>query len=635
LQESAPHLRYVHAFTFVRNMRTEDAMTLTDINLDVAPEKEGETEERPSRDEVFRSPVCLVAVMVVLATATIASYWPVRDNGFINFDDNKYITENPHVTDGLTPSNVVWAFTTGYAANWHPLTWLSHQLDASLYGHGPGDAGGHHMTSVLLHAANASLLLLVLRRMTGMLWRSAVVASLFALHPIHVESVAWVSERKDVLSAFFCLLALWAYAGYAIRPAWGRYWSVTGLFALGLLSKPMLVSLPILLLFLDYWPLRRFDSASRRTAMLLFLEKVPLAALSLLSCLVTLFVQRQGEAMRSLDTHPLAIRIENAAVSYVMYIKTLFFPKGLAIFYPYTFSIPLWQFLLSLFALIAATGLVAILRKRAPYLLTGWLWYLTALVPVIGLVQVGHQSHADRYAYIPSIGVTMALVWAGADALSRMPKARSLAVAAVAAALIACAYRTHVETRYWKTSVTLFGRAAEVTENNSLAYYNMGTEQLANGELDKAIRSYREAVRIRPDYVNAHLNMGIAHMRQEENETAAECFRRIIELRPSHADAHINLATVLYRMDRYEEAAEAYREVIRLEPENVSARYSLGLCLARLGRPSDAADAYREALRIDPDHSNARSALKKLSQEEESGAAPGKAFETEYDAERL
>ncbi len=555
-------------------------------------------------------------IVLALVLLTLIAYWPVRDNDFINFDDNKYVTENPNVTGGLTPGNIAWALVTGHAANWHPLTWISHQIDVELYGL---NARGHHFTNLLLHCANTLLLFLVLFRMTGAQWRSALVAALFALHPLHVESVAWVSERKDVLSTFFFLWTLWAYAVYVERDDTPSFFAVMGVYILGLLSKPMLVSVPLVLLWLDVWPLGRVRSVRDLWAMAL--EKLPLALLAMASCAVTIYVQGQGEAIRGVSTHPISLRLANAAVSCVQYLRKMVLPNDLAIFYPYRFDLSAVEIGIAVTFLLALTGIVWLLRYRATFALTGWLWYIVTLLPVIGLVQVGQQALADRYTYIPLIGIFVAVAWSLGAMVERFRWSRWPIALACTVVTVACVYRTNVEVRYWKSSITLFERATQVTENNSLAYYNKGTQELSDGKLEDAEKSYLEAIRIKPDYINAHLNLGISRMRRGLNAEAEEPFREILRLRPDHADAHLNLGTVLYRQERYAEAAEAYRELLRVDPDRASGHYSLGLALQQLGQREGAQAEYEQALKLKPDYSEPERALEQLRNEESATSA--------------
>lgn len=433
-----------------------------------------------------------VVLALGLAALTFAAYFSVLSNGFVSYDDGKYVTENPHLRAGLSTDTVVWAFTTFRASNWHPLTWLSHAFDVQLYGMNPL---GHHLTSLLLHIANVVLLYWLLFRMTTSPWKSAFVAALFAVHPLHVESVAWVAERKDVLSTFFWMLTMLAYVRYAESPSAGCYLPVIILFAIGLLAKPMLVTLPLVLLLLDYWPLRRGPILGRLT------EKIPLLVLAAGSCVVTFVAQRSGGSVADLGRFTLAERIGNALVSYVTYIGKAFWPSKLACFYPHPGSgLPAWQPILAAVGLIGFTGIVIKLSVRRPYLLTGWLWYLVALVPVIGFVQVGFQAMADRYTYIPLIGIFVMIAWGIPESMGaceyegvsarKRPPARSrplrhsqtrtpthshtLLAATAALVLAVLAWRTSVEVRYWHDEVTLFERALAVTHGNYVAHNNLG-----------------------------------------------------------------------------------------------------------------------------------------------------------------
>jgi len=445
-------------------------------------------------------------VILLLLGVTFGAFYRVLGGEFLRYDDDVYITLNPFVKAGLSRVGLIWAFATGYNANWHPLTWVSHMLDVEVFGM---NAGGHHLTNLILHLANTMLLFLVLRRMTGFVWRSAFVAALFGVHPLHVESVAWIAERKDVLSTLFWLLTIWAYARYAENPTWTRYLPVVLFFGLGLMAKPMLVTLPFVLLLLDYWPLNRlsFGGKGERTVPVydLFLEKVPLFAMTALSCLITFRAQQMGGAVGLLEKLPFAVRAGNALVAYTTYIGKMFWPKNLAVFYPHPGAdLPVWQAVVAGLALVSITILVIRAGKPRPYLSVGWLWYLGTLVPVIGLVQVGAQAMADRYTYVPMIGLFIMLAW-GLPGLG----GKRLAVPAtlVVCALIAVTWR---QVGYWRDSISLFRHAISVTEKNAVMHANLGLALRDRGRTDEAIREYREAIRIDPEFAQAHNNLAVA-----------------------------------------------------------------------------------------------------------------------------
>jgi len=445
----------------------------------------------------------------VLALLPLLAYLPTFANGFVNLDDSLYVTGNPWVLKGLAPESLAWALTANVANNWHPLTLLSHLLDVQLFGL---HAAGHHGTSLLLHAANGLLLFAVLRRMTGRLWRSWTVAALFAVHPTHVESVAWISERKDVLSALFWILAMAAWTAWARQPAPGRYLVVMILMVLGLAAKPMVVTLPFVLLLLDAWPLERLHLGWRR----LILEKLPLLALSAISSLVTL--RYQETSMVPLEVLPLSFRLANAAVAYAAYLGKTLFPWHLAVFYPIPLAIPVWKTAGAAALLIAITAFAVWRARRSLWLLTGWLWFLGTLVPVIGLVQVGRQAMADRYLYLPSIGLYLAVVWGIAELVKR----REVRLAMAAAAILALAAATWTQTRTWQDSVTLYRHALAVTDGNYLAHLGLAKALTARQDWNGAAEQYRAALALRPEFREARLGLD-AVLRQRAREEGPAC----------------------------------------------------------------------------------------------------------------
>jgi tetratricopeptide (TPR) repeat protein len=513
-------------------------------------------------------------VCVSLVVLTWAIFGQTLGYDFVNYDDPSYVYQNTRITSGLSGSNVAWAFTHVHAENWHPLTTITHMLDCQLYGL---KAGRHHFTNVLLHTVAVILLFVAFQRMTGAVWRSAFVAAIFAIHPLHVESVAWIAERKDVLSGVFFMLTLLAYFHYTRAPSTGRYLILALVVALGLMSKPMLVTLPFVLLLLDYWPLRRFQAdrtRSRRHLSLLVAEKIPLIALSAASSVVTFLAQRG--AIGWTEQLPVSARISNAIVTYVVYIWQMLWPAKLAVFYPHPENrLPMWAVTMAIIALAGIMAVAFILRKRAPYVITGWLWYLGMLVPVIGLVQVGWQGHADRYTYLPQIGLYIVVTWAASD-LTVLWRLKRVAVAAAAGLLLAvltwCAW---LQATYWRNSKTLFTHALAVTRNNDVALNNLGIIFLDKGQLDEAISKLQAA----------------------------------IELRPENGPAHDNLAKALLRKGRLPEAMVQYRKFLEIEPGNVEARNTLGTALIQQGRVSEAITQWQEALAIEPDNGNAASNL--------------------------
>jgi hypothetical protein len=482
---------------------------------------------------------------VLLSVATLAVFAQVVGFDFVDYDDNLYVTANPHVQEGLTPAGVRWAFTTFAAANWHPLTWISLMLDWSIGGPGPRV---FHLTNLILHLANTLLLFLVLDRMTGRRWPSAVTAALFAIHPLHVESVAWIAERKDVLSTLFMLLTLLAYAGFVERPGLVRRLAVVFLFALGLLAKPMLVTLPVLLLMLDAWPLRRQEPWRR-----LVLEKAPLLALSIATGVVTFVAQRQGGTVGSMTLYPLGVRVANAVVATATYLGKTIWPTRLAAFYPHPgASLAAWEVAGSALVLAGLTLWTIRVRRSRPYLLFGWAWYLVTLAPVAGIVQVGWQARADRYTYIPLIGIFLGVVWFVSDRFADRP---ALLSSAASAALVMLGIGAFVQAGYWRDSETLFTHALAVTDNNAVAHNNLGTALLRRGLPSQAEEHFAEAVRIDPSFADAHSNLGVALGRQGGIDEAILEFRRALDLDPDQPDARRNL-----------ERAEAIQRRMRAKP---------------------------------------------------------------------
>jgi len=557
-------------------------------------EKPNTVTDTPPAAPWWRRDLC---VYVVLVVATLAVYNQVRHFEFVNFDDPEYVTENNHVRAGLTWDGTVWAFRSLEAANWFPLTWLSHMADSQLFGL---RSGWHHWTNVLLHTLAALVLFAALKRMTGALWRSAFVAFLFALHPMHVESVAWVAERKDVLSGLFWCLALWCYARYAERPSLERYWPVVAAFCLGLMSKPMTVTLPFVLLLLDLWPLRR---AFR---MAILWEKIPLMALAAGESLVTFLAQEQGRAVRSLSTVPFGLRLENALISYVVYIARMFWPAHLAVFYPYSHDLPAWS-AVGAGAVLAGISILVVRRRRtAPYLAVGWFWYLGTLAPVIGLIQVGGQSSADRYTYLPMIGLTIMLAWGATDLFKRQP--RALAVAAVAACS-ACVLLTFQQISYWANSGTLFRHAVEVTSDNYIAHNNLADYYLIHRRNEEARVQVNEALRLKPGYPEARVNLATVLTRMGKLSDAEREYHVAMAFQPANVEAHAGLGVALATQGRIAEALREFQEVVRLSPGYAEGHYSLGRVLAAMGRTDEAMAEFREAVHLRPDHAEAHHSL--------------------------
>ena len=545
-------------------------------------------------------PTRVLCVYLLLFLATLAVYSQVRHFDFVNFDDPEYIGENNHVRAGLTWNGLVWAFTSYDAANWFPLTWLSHMAAYQFFGL---RSGWHHGINVLFHALASLLLLAALKRMTGALWRSALVAFLFALHPLHVESVAWIAERKDVLCAFFWFLTLWCYARYAQRPGLGRYLLVLLGFGCGLMAKPMIVTLPFVLLLLDVWPLRR----ANRLAILW--EKVPLFALAAGVSLATYIAQQRGHAVRLLSSLPAGLRVANALVTYIVYIVRTFWPAKLAVYYPYSHDLPVWRAVAAGVALAGITLLVLRWFRAYPYLAVGWFWYLGTLVPVIGFVQVGGQSSADRYTYLPMVGLTIMLSWGAADFVKRYPRARSVAAVSAVAACSACLVLTWLQVRYWANSGALFEHAAEVTTGNHIAHNNLAAYYLTQMRNEEAWGQVIQALRIKPNYAEAHVNLATILRRLGKADESEKEYRVALSLQPDNVEAHSGYGALLLGQGRANEALREFREVVELRPEYANGRYDVGRMLATLGRTDEAMAQFSEAIRLRPDHAEAHHSL--------------------------
>ena len=539
-------------------------------------------------------------VGVALVVATLVAYAPVVRNGFVLYDDPKYVTANGQVRDGLTLHGLRWAWTTGHASNWHPTTWMSHMLDEELFGSNPA---GHHLSSLLLHAINTLLLFLLFERMTGSMGRSALVAALFGLHPLHVESVAWVAERKDVLSTFFWFLTTLAYVAWTQSRTPARYVAVVAAFAVGLTAKPMLVTLPFTLLLVDVWPLER----SRAGVWPLVREKIPLFALSAASCLVTLFVQRAGGAVGSLDSYPLETRIANALVSIAAYLRKTVWPSDLAVCYPYPRQLPeTSSSVAALFVVGLLTALVVRERRRRPYLLGGWLWFLGTLVPVLGLVQVGLQSMADRYTYVPLVGVFVMVAWGLPDVAPRR-----LAIPA-AGVLLAFAATTSAQVRYWRDSKTLFAHALAVTSENSVAEADLGIALGDEGRLDDAVEQFRKSLRIRPGHAPTLRRLGLALDRLGRDNEALEAYNEAVRSEPDFVEARNELGLLLVRRGNLDEAIEQYRAALQQRPDDAATHQNLGKALMQQGKEGDARAELTRALALDPYLAAAHAGLGRL-----------------------
>jgi tetratricopeptide (TPR) repeat protein len=562
-------------------------------------------------------------ILFGLAAVTFGIYAQVIGHRFLTFDDNWYIEDNPMVNRGITPAGLAWAFTTFHEANWHPLTWIAHMIDSQLFGM---FAGGHLLVNALIHAANTLLLFWFLLRTTRARWSSALVAALFALHPLHVESVAWAAERKDTLSTFFGLLSLIAYVRYAEEPSIRRYAWVFIMLALGLLAKPMLVTWPFVMLLLDYWPLKRFsaviprevEESRRKTSKLttrgpstslgmtvkkLIIEKLPLFALVAASAVIASLAQSYAGAMRTFTEVPIALRLSNALVSYAKYLLLAFWPNDLAVFYPFPQAgIPAWQIIGAAFLLIAITAFCFFQsRKHSGYLIVGWLWFLGTLVPVIGLVQVGAQTMADRYFYIPSIGLFISLVFGLADIAERRRVAPWLGAAIANVVLLVLATLTSAQIHRWSDSFTLFKYTLTVAGPSVAAEDALGLAMHKNGQLDEAAAHFEKALQMQPDDYLALLTMGVTRFYQGRVPEAIEYAQAAIRSEADAPKAHNLLGMALAKQNRNEAALDEMRRAVKLAPKNAEIRNNLGLALARLGRIPEAIDEFHEAVRLDPD----------------------------------
>jgi tetratricopeptide (TPR) repeat protein len=562
----------------------------------------------------------LISLLLVLAIAI--AYIQVRNLDFVGYDDQLYITKNSYVQDGITLNGAIWAFTTDHDANWFPLTWLSHMLDCELYGLNPL---GHHWTNLLLHMANTILLFLVLNLMTETLWRSAFVAFLFALHPLHVESVAWISERKDVLCTFFGMLTILAYCRYVKKPIIINYLLIILFLSMGLMAKPMLVTLPFVLLLLDFWPLQRFqytNSSSKPGRIIrsdfqevfrLISEKIPLFIPVLVSSILTFMVQRSGGATRSLESFPLQIRIANAFVSYVKYVAKAVWPAHLSVFYPHpgkTFAE--WQVFGALMMISMAVFFALRALKHYPYIAVGLFWYLGTLIPVIGLVQVGSQAMADRYTYIPLIGIFIIVAWGASDLTLKWHYQKIVLTVSAVIILSIMTVRTFVQVSHWENAVTLFENAVKIDSNNTLSHNNLGIALYDQGNIEKSAFHFREALRIEPYYIVARVNLARVLSAQGNLEDAIRHLREALKINPKHFMAHYQLGILLLKQKNIKEAYVHFAEVIKLNPDYAEAYGQIGIILAEQGKYKKAKIFFLKALQLNPDLIKARQYLEIL-----------------------
>lgn len=551
-------------------------------------------------------------IALLLAASIFGIFWQTTHHEFINYDDPLYITDNTHIKEGLTYRSIIWAFTTFYASNWHPATWMSHMLDYEISGLNPG---GHHLTNVFIHIANTLLLLYLLYYATGSYWKSTFAAALFGLHPLHVESVAWISERKDLLSALFGFITLIMYFRYVKRPRLLPYLLALLSYTAGLMAKPMLVTLPFCLLLLDLWPLNRWgfggrlrghdfhplsDNHTFLSPLRLVVEKIPFFVLSLASCVVTYSAQHIGGSVAALDTMPVSFRIINALVAYVNYIAKMLWPQNLAVIYPLSSTLTVAQGVIAGLALLGISLLVYRLTSRHPYLFVGWLWYLGTLVPVIGLIQVGQQSMADRYTYIPLIGLFVMISWGVPALLKDRRYRRGLLAVSAGMVLIPLAISTWIQLGYWENSITLGDHAVKTVAGNYIAYRLLGHALDQKGDTDEAIKSFAEALRIRPDNDAIHVELARVLAKKKKFDEALRHYAAALQINPNSASAHHNLGLLLAEQGRSEEAINHYLEALRIDPESADVHNSLGAVYLSKNKIGEAIHHYREALLRDP-----------------------------------
>lgn len=557
---------------------------------------------------------------LVLFLATLALYSPTLRHSFVDYDDDRYVTENPHIQNGLTPAAIKWSFTTFEQANWHPLTWLSHALDCQLFHLNPA---GHHATSILLHACNVVLLFLVLQWFTGCAWRSFLVASLFAFHPLNVESVAWVAERKSVLSMFFFLLTLAAYGWYVRKPKVIRYLLVAVLFAAGLMSKPMIITLPFLLLLLDIWPLGRLHLTSQQASAAppgvvaqfpakpaslsaLCLEKIPLLLLSAASAVMTMFVQKAGGAVVSVTAASPLLRLANALLSYALYLKKMVWPSPLAVLYPYPHAIPVWQVAVAAAVLLAIT--MAVLSQRSSkYLLVGWLWFLGSMVPMIGLVQVGNQAMADRYAYLPLIGIFIMLVWFVFDFANHRQLPVVYPGLAAVLVLVALSWVAHIQFSYWQNDFTLWNHTLSVTRNNFVAENNLGLALMRQGQRDQALARFRAASAIEPNDAVSQFNLGVYSQEQDDLKQAIARYNAVLRLTHDaqlRSSGYANLGTIYFAARDYPQARVNLEAAFKLNRDIPVVVRDLGLIAQKNAAPTEAVTYFAFLVTIEPSDVN-------------------------------
>ena len=555
----------------------------------------------------------LVLICTALMIITAAVYLQAGNHQFLDYDDGVYVATNHHIAGGITGGNIIWAFTSVYAGNWHPVTWLSHMADVQFFGLNPR---GHHLTNVVIHTITSLLLLLFLFRVTGARWQSAFVAALFALHPLHVESVAWVAERKDVLSAFFWFLTLLLYSEYAAKRKPALYFLSLFSFVLGLMSKSMLVTLPVVMLLMDYWPLNRLRNKEQaagqsrlndRGSLLITLvkEKAPFFFCSLCSGLLTIYAQHSAGAMSDLKVVSFELRIENALTAYVAYVGKTLWPQDLAVFYPFSFIIPFWQVAGSLCFLLFVSAVAIRAGRRYPYVAVGWFWFIVTLVPVIGLIQVGVQSMADRYTYIPVAGLFIMAAWGVPDLVKGLQHRDNILALLAGVVILASTAVSWQQLGYWKDSISLYRHTLDVTTDNYWINYNLGVALANQGDLDAAIHEYQAALRINPEYAKAHNNLGFAFTGKGNLDAAIREYREALRINPTDINVHNNLGFSFAGQGNLDAATREFQEALRINPNDTDAHNNLGITFAGKGNLDAAIHEYQEALRIDPDNAKA------------------------------
>ncbi len=550
-----------------------------------------------------------IMIILILIVVTLAVYWQVQNFEFVNYDDRIYVERNYQIQSGLTFKTFIYSFTDTRTSNWHPLTMLSHALDWQLFGN---RAGGHHWTNLIIHVFNTVLLFLVLNSMTGAVWRSAAVAALFAIHPINVESVAWVAERKNVLSTFFWILTMLFYVWYVRKPGWKRYLPVLITFTLGLMSKPMLVTLPFVLLLMDYWPLKRiafgdlntnasYLSGRKEKIPFLILEKIPLLFMTATSMILTFHAQKSANTIADFGTVPLTQRLYNATLSYVLYLKKLFFPVDLAFFYPLQ-VITISQVLPAFVLIVVISVICCKYCKKYPYLAVGWFWYLGTLVPVIGIVQVGGQSMADRYAYVTFIGLFIAIIWLLADLIQKRIL-QIIACISMIIALVVLSLLTFYQTAYWKNSYALFMRALNVTKQNLIAHVGMGNELLKQKRIDEAIEHFHKAINMNSQNSATYFAFaGLGHALRVQNKKteAIAALQQALKINPKFDEAYLNIGDIYFEIGRVDEAIQQYKKAIALNNNDPRYHNSLGNAYIRQGKTEEAIKEFKEVIRIQP-----------------------------------